>query len=1117
MGVPAFYRWLSDKYNLIIVDVVEEPGEVVDGVEVPPDFSQPNPNGREWDNLYLDMNGIIHPCFHPEDRPAPTTVAEVFKNIFTYIDRLFGMVRPRKLLYMAIDGVAPRAKMNQQRSRRFRAAQDAREKELEEDRLRKEMEMEGLKVPDKIKSEAFDSNVITPGTPFMAYLSVALQYYIHQRLNNDPGWSNIKVILSDANVPGEGEHKIMNYIRGQRGLPGFDPNTKHCLYGLDADLIMLALATHEAHFTILREVVTATSKDNKPTKDSLLTQRAEAARGGNSKEQGEADKLRQEIAKKPYQMVQINVLREYLLFELGVPNLPFKMDVERIVDDFVFMCFFCGNDFLPHMPTLEIREGAIDLLMQMYKQCLPEMGGYMVNGTEINLARVELFARRVASHEEAIFQKRARHQRRQVERLKQQKLQGTDSRAPYKAGAGLKPVQGFKGSRLASGGSNSNPYAMLAPDGPSGGGGGGGAPTNQIAAAMLRASLAGGASQATPNRSAAEKLKAQLQGGGSAENLGHLSKKARTASGSGSGSSLTDDNDDVAGSSERPAGFGVLARDGEGGGKDNATMDGELVDAVGAAASAAAHSAAQEAAAAAEFKTRLERSIKQKSDLSDKLDDDKVRLGEAGWKPRYYLQKFGVDIRTEEGRQLQRAVATSFVQGLVWTLRYYYQGVASWTWYFPYHYAPFASDLVDLQAMDISFEIGAPFKPFNQLMGVLPAASAHCLPKAYRPLMSEPSSPIVDFYPVQFEVDMNGKRWAWQGVALLPFIDEARLLTETARVEDTLTPDEARRNSQLSETIFCSAAHALAPTIYALYDKYSGASDPAARRAASATINPAASEHLNGTLRLCDGGGEACPPRFTSPVPGLPDVVPNSVVSAAFDNPTPRKHECRLPPGSVPDAPIVTAQDLKATVLWHEQGGNGRGRGRGAPAAGPLAPGAHRMLQHNLASQLRGGGAAYTGGFNMGRGRGRGGNINNANGSFRRPGGGAVAGGGSMYRPHSPQPPPPIGGGASLQQQQQQYWQQMTRGAPPPQQHYQHQPQQMMSVAAQQQQQSIAAVQQLLSMGQVRAPPVAHAPPAQPQQAQAHNPLIWQANNNNSNPYAAIAPQRRPPSDPRRR
>ena len=419
MGVPALFRWISQRYPKITSQCVEEKPTIVDGLEIPVDASRPNPNGAEYDNVYLDMNGIIHPCCHPVDRPAPATEEQMLKDIFEYIDRILRIVRPRKLIYMAIDGVAPRAKMNQQRSRRFRAAQEAKLKQLEQARVRADLIAQGLPVSETpAAGDAFDSNCITPGTPFMANLAVALRYYVSHRLANDPGWSNVNVVLSDAAVPGEGEHKIMDYIRRQRSQPSYDPNTSHVLYGLDADLIVLALATHEPHFNILREdVFFRDASDMGCFICGNKGHKAAECTGMIASKDATTVKVADD---KPYIFLHVPILREYLEIELRPSmQLPFKWDLERALDDWVLLVFFVGNDFLPHLPSLEIREGAIDVLVEIYKRLLPTMGGYMTESGEIFVDRVASVLEEVGKVEDSIFRQRKFKEDRRNDQQKQ--------------------------------------------------------------------------------------------------------------------------------------------------------------------------------------------------------------------------------------------------------------------------------------------------------------------------------------------------------------------------------------------------------------------------------------------------------------------------------------------------------------------------------------------------------------------------------------------------------------------------------------------------------------------------------------------------------------------------
>ena len=327
---------------------------------------------------------------------------EMFGLIFEYMDRVIGIVKPSKILYLAIDGVAPRAKMNQQRSRRFRTALDAQEKAERTASIKSKWAAEGIKFTDRPTEgggQTFDSNVITPGTEFMANLSKALQLCIVERLHNSERWQHLQVIFSDASVPGEGEHKILDFIRSQRAQKNYDPNTSHCIHGADADLIMLGLSTHEPHFYILREAVLQ-EKDKKCRRCGQSGHLAHEC-GTEAANDPSKAKLAQSVQ---FQFVKLAVVREYLYLEFKDLKLPYTFDFERIVDDFVFLCFFVGNDFLPHLPSLSIREGALDALLFMYKNALPRLGGYLTKGAgELDFTKVDILLSDLARVEEDFF------------------------------------------------------------------------------------------------------------------------------------------------------------------------------------------------------------------------------------------------------------------------------------------------------------------------------------------------------------------------------------------------------------------------------------------------------------------------------------------------------------------------------------------------------------------------------------------------------------------------------------------------------------------------------------------------------------------------------------------
>lgn len=141
-------------------------------------------------------------------------------------------------------------------------------------------------------------------------------------------------------------------------------------------------------------------------------------------------------------------------------------------------------------------------------------------------------------------------------------------------------------------------------------------------------------------------------------------------------------------------------------------------------------------------------------------------------------------------------VCMEYFKGLLFVLRYYIDEIPDWHWFYPLHYAPFFMDMykcVEDFDGDMSFDKHTPLSPFEQLLAVLPPQSRDILPVACHQLIMKDDSPIIDFYPLKFEIDLEGKRMEWEGHPILPFVDVDRLKSAYKSIENELTENEKKR------------------------------------------------------------------------------------------------------------------------------------------------------------------------------------------------------------------------------------------------------------------------------------------------------------------------------------
>jgi 5'-3' exonuclease len=305
---------------------------------------------------------------------------ELINAVCSKIDYYVGLLQPRDRVFIAFDGVAPVAKLSQQRDRRYKSWYTG---QIQRD------------IDGSLYKETWNTSAITPGTKFMKDLNESVvDYFLKKNNENNENSkiSNLEYIVSTSSVCGEGEHKIFDYMRKYPEYHNAS-DTVTLVYGLDADLIMLTL--NHLHisknlylFRDTPEFIKSLDSSLDANKDYLL----------------DIPELAESIVKYIHNYDDVREVGENMKI---VGNNEMKSVDENVktnrIKDYIFICFLLGNDFLPHFPAVNIRTVGIEIILNVYRETLGKTNKFLINDMKIQWKNFGEFIKNIADREDDLM------------------------------------------------------------------------------------------------------------------------------------------------------------------------------------------------------------------------------------------------------------------------------------------------------------------------------------------------------------------------------------------------------------------------------------------------------------------------------------------------------------------------------------------------------------------------------------------------------------------------------------------------------------------------------------------------------------------------------------------